>query len=292
MTQNDYSGTAEALLAATSPSATLIPAGYDSYSYLTIEDEGTYGADLDYHIGKAFALTKATAVEQFSLESASSYSSGFALAPQNAIVSFTISGLTANTAVAVLFKDNYDISATPVDVTTDASGVATFAVGMYDYANFDWYSLTVDGNAIALPAAKYVEAGHIYNISRNAKVVIWNSSKVEGIDINENPGDNSFESEGITVAAFGDSSASFADSKMSFENSDSYFTFTSSVRKIKKIEINYTGDVYGYEEETPVGWSLGVGTFTWEGDPATSVTLSSFGFARIEGITSIVFTLE
>ena len=168
MTQNDYSGTAEALLAATSPSATLIPAGYDSYSYLTIEDEGTYGADLDYHIGKAFALTKATAVEQFSLESASSYSSGFALAPQNAIVSFTISGLTANTAVAVLFKDNYDISATPVDVTTDASGVATFAVGMYDYANFDNYSLTVGGNAIALPAAKNVVAGHIYNISRSA----------------------------------------------------------------------------------------------------------------------------
>ena len=60
----------------------------------------------------------------------------------------------------------------------------------------------------------------------------------------------------------------------------------------KKIEINYTGDVYGYEEELPVGWSLGVGTFTWEGDPATSVTLSSSGYASIEGITSIVFTLE
>jgi hypothetical protein len=168
MTQNEYSGTAEALLAATSPSAALLPAGYNSYSYLTIEDEGTYGAYLDTHIGKAFALTKAAAVEQFSLESASSYSSGFALSPQNAIVSFTISGLAANTAVAVLFKDNYDFSATPVNVTTDATGVATFAVGMYDYANFDNYSLTVDGNAIALPADKLVEAGKIYNMSRSA----------------------------------------------------------------------------------------------------------------------------
>jgi len=291
MTEKEYSGTAEALLAATSPSAALLPDGYDSYSYLTIEEEGTYGAYLDTHIGKAFALTKAAAVEQFSLESASSYSSGFALSPQNAIVSFTISGLAANTAVAVLFKDNYDISATPVNVTTDATGVAKFAVGMYDYANFDWYSLTVDGNAIALPAAKYVEAGHIYNISRNVKEVIWNSSKVAEIDINENPGDNSFESDGITVAAFGDSGARFADSKMSVGGSDCYFTFTSSVGNIKKIEINYTGEIFGYEEE-PVGWSLGVGTFTWEGDPATSVTLPSSGYASIDGITSIVFTLQ
>lgn len=167
-TQNSYPSTADNLFKyADSKRATLLPAGYDSYSYLTIEEEGTYGAYLDTHIGKAFALTKAAAVEQFSLESASSYSSGFALAPQNAIVSFTISGLTANTAVAVLFKDNYDISATPVNVTTDATGVATFAVGMYNYANFDNYSLTVDGNAIALPAAKNVVAGKIYNISRS-----------------------------------------------------------------------------------------------------------------------------
>jgi hypothetical protein len=115
---------------------------------------------------------------------------------------------------------------------------------------------------------------------------------VAGIDINENPGDNSFKSDGITVAAFGDSGANFSDSKMSFGGSDVYFTFTSSVGNIKKIEINYTGDVYGYEEETPVGWSLDDGTFTWSGTPATSVTLSSFGYAGIEGITSIVFTLE
>ena len=169
MTKNEYSGTAKALLAATSyPSAALLPAGYDSYGYLTIKDEGTCDADLDKNIGKAFALTKAAAVAQFSLESASSYSSGFALAPQNAIVSFTISGLTANTAVAVLFKDNSDISATSVNVTTDATGVATFAVGMDNYVNFDNYSLTVDGNNITLPADKNVVAGKIYNITRNA----------------------------------------------------------------------------------------------------------------------------
>ena len=141
---------------------------------------------------------------------------------------------------------------------------------------------------------KTYEAGNGYPVSwrMTRENITWNSSKVAGIDINENPEDNSFESDGITVAAFGDSGANFTDSKMSFGGSDSYFTFTSSVGNIKKIEINYTGDVYGYEEETPVGWSLGVGTFTWEGDPATSVTLSSSGYASIDGITSIVFTLE
>ncbi len=38
---------------------------------------------------------------------------------------------------------------------------------MYNYANFDYYSLTVGGNAITLPADKEVEAGKIYNVSRS-----------------------------------------------------------------------------------------------------------------------------
>lgn len=292
-TESQYTGTAEALLeSAVALMATLLPAGYGTNGYLSISNAGAYNADLSVARNKVFALTKKEAVEQLSFESVDEYNNGFALVPQNGVVCFSISGLAADTEVDVIFKEKADDSVPPVKVTTDASGVATFAAGMPRYANFDWYSLTVDGNAIALPAAKYVEAGHIYNISRNAKVVIWNSSKVAGIDINENPGDNSFKSDGITVAAFGDSGANFSDSKMSFGGSDVYFTFTSSVGNIKKIEINYTGDVYGYEEEQPVGWSLGVGTFTWEGDPATSVTLSSSGYARIESITSIVFTLE
>ena len=297
-TQNEYTGTSAALFAsASSLTATLLPKDYSTKAagYLTLSGTGasqtlTVDATKAFVTAASAGAAKKLAIEQLSLEQATTYSSGFALAPVNAIASFTISGLTANKEVAVSF-DTYGADVISRNVTTSAEGVATFAVGVSQGNDLKNCTLTVDGNNIAMPT-KMTEAGHIYNISRNAKVVIWNSSKVAGIDINENPGDNSFESDGITVAAFGDSSASFADSKMSFENSDSYFTFTSSVRKIKKIEINYTGDVFGYEEETPVGWSLGVGTFTWEGDPATSVTLSSFGYARIEGITSIVFTLQ
>ena len=166
-TQNEYTGTADALLTdAPYVTATLLPAGYESYAFLSIEDETDCYGWVSMDLSKAFAPTKKAAVEQFSYEYVSKYSSGFALAPQNAILSFTISGLAANTEVAVLFKDAYDTGATPVNVTTDASGVATFAVAVYNNDNIDYYTLTVDGIDITLPAKK-AEKGHIYKISSN-----------------------------------------------------------------------------------------------------------------------------
>ena len=152
--------------------ATLLPAGYGGYGFLSIEDEGTCDASLNLDKTKTFALTKATAVEQFSEESAEEYNKGFALSPERAIVCFTISGLEANKKVAVSFKCNHPWGAEyswSIDdnVTVDATGVATFAVGMAKNENFSNYSLTVDGNAITLPENKEVETGKIYNISRS-----------------------------------------------------------------------------------------------------------------------------
>jgi hypothetical protein len=162
-TENEYTGTIDDLMA--SAAAFLLPAGYGSYGFFSIVGSGSE-ATIGFDIRKAFALTKADAVEQFSVEYTTSYSSGFALAPMNAIASFTISGLTANKEVAVSFVIS-GIGVISGNVTTSAEGVATFAVGMDDYTtNFDNYSLTVDGNNIALPT-KTTEAGHIYNISRN-----------------------------------------------------------------------------------------------------------------------------
>ena len=291
LTQYPYSGTVEGLLtSATNLEAFLMPAGYEGYGFLGIADEGTYYADLSLHANKAFVLTKAAAVEQFSHERSYEYDNGFELSPGSAVLNFTISGLAANADVIVSLN-RFGSEFISESVATDASGVATFAIGILRSFNMlGDYTLTVGGNAIALPDQEVV-AGHIYNISRSMKV-IWNSSKVAGISISEDPEENSFGSDGITVAAFGDSGANFKESNMSVGGWDGYFTFTSSVGNIKKIEINYTGDVLGYEEEPPVGWSLGGGTFTWEGDPATSVTLPSSGYSSIEGITSIVFTLE
>ena len=171
--EGPFEGTAEELLSsALGADATLLPAGYGGYGFLSIDNEGTCDASLNLDRTKTFALTKATAVEQFSEESAEEYNNGFALSPERAIVCFTISGLEANKEVAVSFKCNHPWGAEyswSIDdnVTVDATGVATFAVGMAKDENFTNYSLTVDGNAITLPADKEVEAGKIYNISRS-----------------------------------------------------------------------------------------------------------------------------
>ena len=164
--EGPFEGTAEELLnSALSASANLLPAGYDSYGFWGIDKEGTCDAWLRNDPTKAFALTKATAVEQFSEEFAEEYyNDGFTLSPTRAIVSFTISGLETNKEITVsIGKDTYELVGG--SVTTDASGDAIFAIGVMP-CPLNVYSLTVDGNVIALPD-KTVEAGHIYNISRS-----------------------------------------------------------------------------------------------------------------------------
>ena len=168
MTENEYDGTAEELLssAADDAEALLIPAGYKGYEYLELDDEITPYAGYYQDKTNAFALTKAAAVEQFSFELAETYSSGFKLSPQNAIVSFTISGLTASKEVAVSF-DTYSCGVISKSVTTSAEGVATFAIGLDADIPLENCTLTVDGNNISMPT-KTTAAGKIYNISRNA----------------------------------------------------------------------------------------------------------------------------
>ncbi len=170
-TESEYTGTAEELLssAADDAEALLIPAGYKSYEYFELDDEITPNAGYYQNKTNAFALTKAAAVEQFSFELAETYSSGFTLSPQNAIVSFTISGLTASKEVAVSF-DTYSCGVISKSVTTSAEGVATFAIGLDADIPLENCTLTVDGNNIAMPT-KTVEAGHIYNISRSVPSV-------------------------------------------------------------------------------------------------------------------------
>ena len=139
------------------------------HEYFELDDEITPNAGYYQNKTNAFALTKAAAVEQFSFELAETYSSGFTLSPQNAIVSFTISGLTASKEVAVSF-DTYSCGVISKSVTTSAEGVATFAIGLDADIPLENCTLTVDGNNIAMPT-KTVEAGHIYNISRSVPSV-------------------------------------------------------------------------------------------------------------------------
>ena len=166
-TQKEYTGSADALLAGTER-AVLLPAGYEDYGFLKVKNEG-YSMLFDTDYTKAFATSTAAGVEQLSLEEVFSYSSGYALQPRNAILSFTINGLRPSAEVNVIFTNSRTNEPLVINskVTTDVSGTATFAVGVEGVLNnLKTISLRVDGKAITLPSDQKLQAGHIYNIAR------------------------------------------------------------------------------------------------------------------------------
>ena len=169
-TQTQWTGTIDALFTAGSATATLLPAGYGTYGFLSIGNDGTYSAYKDYDYTKTFATSKALAIEQFSDECGSyTPGTGFVLNPDNAILNFTITGLTPTTTVAVVVSDSNNNRGG--NVTTDGSGTATFAVGVFNKES-NQISLTVDGAPITLNLFSgtntTLAAGHIYNITRSA----------------------------------------------------------------------------------------------------------------------------
>ena len=172
LTEKEYTGTIDALFAKGSALATLLPANYGNYPYLSFDNEGTYSASINFDATKTFASSKATAVEQFSFE-VGGYTSGtgFALHPANAILNFTITCLAASTEFAVAFKDITDITDFTIsgNVTTNVSGTATFAIGVNVGTDLKDWTLTVGGTPIPLVSgSKKLAAGMIYNINRSA----------------------------------------------------------------------------------------------------------------------------
>ncbi len=168
-TQNTYSGTADALFTAggSSTTATLLPASYGTYDYLSIKLNNGYDAVLNQTAAKSIVTSKKLAVEQLSLESGSYTSgTGFTLRPLNAILNFTIGTSRVNYPVEVKLKDNVSLTISR-NVNTSSSGLATFAVGVSGTTDLNGLSLTVDGKDITLAnSSKVLEAGKIYNITR------------------------------------------------------------------------------------------------------------------------------
>ncbi len=166
-TANEYSGTANALLAAASAAtATLLPSGYGTYGYLAVSGDG-YSATLATDATKAFATSKAAAVEQLSLEQATAYSSGFALAPQNAILNFTAVigqwGQVSESYSVSLQAGETTISGSVTPVEGDYSrALANFAIAVAGSASPSSLTLTVDGTSVSL-GSKTLAAGKIYN---------------------------------------------------------------------------------------------------------------------------------
>ena len=184
-TQNDYDGTADALFSsAESIYATLLPAGYDSYNFLSINDKSTsekYDDEISISKTNSFvasATAKATGVEQLSLEQATTYSSGFALAPQYAILNFTISGLSAgaqNVTLKVYDGDAYSVRGS----VTPTSGIATFAMGVPNSTNIRdaTTNLTIGSSNFKLPSNINFDKGKIYNITRGTGATVDLSTK-------------------------------------------------------------------------------------------------------------------
>ena len=182
-TSDDYSGTADELFSAADyKSATLLPNGYESIGFLSINDKGTsekYDDVISISKANAFVASetaKATGVEQLSWEDAYSYSSvtGFALEPQYAILNFTITGLAAGAQDVTLKVTDGPLFSITGSVTPNASGVATFAIGVPDYTNIQDVAnnLTIGSSNFTLPSNKDFYKGNIYNITRGTGATV------------------------------------------------------------------------------------------------------------------------
>ena len=172
ITQYEYSGTALDLLETSLFSlAFLLPADYEDYGFLSIDHVDGFNDLFTNHFSNSFALTKATAIEQFSRERGNYVPSiGYVLSPLNAILNFTITDLTASTEYAVVVGDgSYDRGG---NVTTNGSGAATFAVGVSGGTESDNITLTVGGTPITLNlfggTNTELAAGKVYNVTRSA----------------------------------------------------------------------------------------------------------------------------
>ena len=287
-TKNEYTGTVDDLFAYAY--AYLLPDGYAGYGYLSISGSG-YSAYHGFDMTKAFALTKAAAVEQLSQEWAYRYSSGFDLEPNNAILNFTITGLAKSADVAVVFTiyDYGEIYATITgNVTTDASGTATYAIGVEDGTELKDCTLTVDSKDITLvSSSKEVEAGKIYNITRSAApaetIVTWTFSEIGGLAVLD---EGFYSRDGIVLSCDGQAEVDFGDGSINVV--EGTLTLSNTLGKnFKSIVIHAEGGDVAIDGFDYVPWE---GKATWTGN-AASITLSG-GNPLTGGVTSIVFTLE
>ena len=120
--------------------------------------------------------------------------------------------------------------------------------------------------------------------------ITWNSSYIGSSIWHDNAADDEeYTQDGITLALPGGGASSFMDQAL-YISEEYAITFTSTVGNISKIEISYDDFVSLPEGQ---GWSFDGLTVTWEGTPASSVTLSaSSETIVIIGISQIVFTVQ
>ena len=173
-TQDDSYGTIDDLLA--SARATLLPNGYESYGHLIISELRPLYERRVTIIDDSYKLatSKGEAVEQFSDESGTFVGGSFALSPFNAILNFTITGLSdgVNNVVLTTTDPTDPILIYSGNITV-SGGTASFAMGVYPErgnlgSDLNNLTMTVAGNPITLVSSSTpLAAGKIYNITRS-----------------------------------------------------------------------------------------------------------------------------
>ena len=172
VTENEYTGTSEALFA--SATATLLPKDYSTTGYLTLSGTGasqtlTVDATKACVTASSADAAKALAIEQLSLEQTTTYSSGFALTPVNAVLNYSISGLANSTDYTPSVSD----AATAISgsVTSDASGNAYFAVAFAPDGS-KTYTLSITGFSDIAVADRTLTAGKVYKKTATAAAAV------------------------------------------------------------------------------------------------------------------------
>ena len=151
--------------------AVLLPNGWETYGVLSIDGDGAFRYFYEFDYTKAIAPDLATAVEQFSLEQATTYSSGFALAPMNAIVncSYKHSSTVAQGTVCkpylsyggmMDFGGEVEIPFGKNDIINFAIGVQEDDLGDTEYRIKDYSSNPIINVTLG---GKQLLSGHIYN---------------------------------------------------------------------------------------------------------------------------------
>ena len=288
-TENDYDGTADALFsAAFSRIATLLPNGYDSYNFLSIRNNNTpdvaYDDVVSTSIANAFVASetaKATGVEQLSCEQAYTYSSGFALAPANAVLNFTISGLEAGAKTVTLITQysgmDYDQNISG-SVTPNASGVATFAIGISNnlviknVAN----NLTVGSSKFTLSSTA-VAAGKIYNITRGTGATVNLSTKSTAYTAQNGETLTGTLANNVKISIADGATVILHNVNINGTNSDSYNYAGITCNGDATIILSGTNTVKGFYEDYPGIYVPENKTVTIQG--TGSLTASSNGWA-------------
>lgn len=170
----EYEGTYDDLFTAAGYiGAILLPAGYESYKFLSIGQIGEpyeYGLDLDYDF--AVAADLATAVEQFSIEQATTYSNGFALTPKNAIVNvcyYNSEHASEKVTPGLFDNDENNFYGGGKDFAFDKEGYLRFAVSVPGNLSAKPWSLNGDANTqLENLGTKNLVAGHIYDWTKAA----------------------------------------------------------------------------------------------------------------------------